>query len=156
MEHATPDLFQDSSNQSPFKKFATSEVLPFADQHDQSEQISEVIIKKLAQEGYLGATVSKEYSGLGMDWLTFGLLNFELAKSCTAVRSLITVQSMVTQVIEKWGSDAQKDQWLTSLAAGKIIAGFALTEPERGSDAAGIQTSITQQDGAYIVTGSKK
>ena len=63
---------------------------------------------------------------------------------------------MVTQVLERWGAEKQKEKWLEPLATGNKIAGFALTEPERGSDAAGIQTSITDLGDSYLITGRKK
>lgn len=143
-------------NPEEFKRFSQNYVRPLAMEHDTSERISRPLISQLADQGYLGAAVSKEFNGLGLDYLTFGWLNFELGKCCTAVRSLVTVQSMVAQVLEKWGTPEQKKQWLEQLATGKKLAGFALTEPDRGSDASGIQTQITECNDSYIINGTKK
>jgi len=139
-----------------FRAFVKKEIVPFANSHDLQERISHDVITKLAKEGYLGATVPEEYGGMGMDLITFGLLNEEIGRGCSSIRSLITVQSMVTQVIGRWGSDQQKSQWLSRLASGEIIAAFALTEPEYGSDAANIQMEVTHSDSSFIVNGRKK
>lgn len=139
-----------------FRRFSTAEVLPFAGGHDRDEKISRDLIGKLANRGYLGALVSRAHGGLGMDYLTFGLLNLELGKACTAVRSLVTVQSMVCRAIERWGTEAQKKDWLDRLSSGDRIAGFALSEPDHGSDAAGVRTTIAESADSYIVNGHKK
>ncbi len=139
-----------------FRAFVDEAIAPFANRHDLEERISRDVITLLARKGYLGATVSKEHGGLGMDFITFGLLNEEIGRGCSSVRSLITVQSMVTQVIERWGSNEQISTWLRPLASGEIIAAFALSEPEYGSDAANIQTEIKQSDGTLIINGHKK
>jgi alkylation response protein AidB-like acyl-CoA dehydrogenase len=145
-----------SFDQKEMEDFVTRYILPNALDHDRKEKISPEVIEKMAQRGFLGAIVSEQFSGLGMDMLTFGLLNFEFGKACTAARSLITVQSMVARVFEKWGTEAQKEQWLKSLATGEKIAGFALTEPESGSDASNIQTRIDEQRSSFKINGCKK
>ena len=139
-----------------FREFVEKEIIPFADSHDREEHVPDDLIKKIAQEGYLGATVPQAFGGMGMDLITFGLLNEEIGRACTSVRSLITVQSMVTQVIERWHNDQGKSKWLKKLASGETIAAFALTEPEYGSDAGNIQTTIDPNDSALIVNGQKK
>lgn len=142
--------------QKEFREFVDNEVLPFAVQHDLEERVSEDLIKKMAQQGYLGATVTEQFGGLDMDMLTFSLLNEEFGRGCSSARSLLTVQSMVTRVLERWGSEDQKSQWLPRLASGASIASFALTEPEYGSDAANIQTSLVKVDQSFVLQGSKK
>ena len=131
-------------------------VRSFAEIHDKEEKISRNLISKIARYGYLGALVPKKYSGLEMDLLAFGILNQELGKVCTAVRSLITVQSMVSAILHRWGTQAQKDQWLKALATGDRIGGFALTEPEYGSDAGGVQTQFTHHKNGVTIKGQKK
>jgi glutaryl-CoA dehydrogenase (non-decarboxylating) len=136
--------------------FLANEIQPLASEHDIQEKISTQVIQRLGQKKILGALISSQYTGLEMDYQAFGRLNFELGKTCTAVRSLVTVQSMVGGIFERWGTDDQKQRWLPLLANGHKIAGFALTEPEFGSDAAGIQTTFKKDADGFIVNGEKK
>lgn len=142
--------------QESFREFTHNEVVPLAARHDRQESVSKPVIKKLIKRGYTGALTPAKYGGMGMDWITFGLLSEELGKGCTAVRSLVTVQNMVTATIDRWGNDQQKEKWLPRMAGGEALAAFAMTEPLAGSDAGSIQTSITQKKGIFVVHGHKK
>ena len=147
---------QQKKDQAAFRAFVSEEVIPHADRYDQEERIPSELIAKLAQRGYLGATLPEEYGGCGMDMITYGLLNEELGRGCSSVRSLVTVQNMVAQTILKWGSRHQKELWLDKMASGDAIAAFALTEPEVGSDAKNIETTATPAGDSYIINGHKK
>jgi hypothetical protein len=147
---------ENRNTQKGFRDFVDKEIAPFAQKNDMEQQVSRDLIEKIAGQGYLGATVSHEFGGSGMDMVTFGLLNEELGRGCSSVRSLITVQTMVTQVIERWGSEEQKGKYLNVLAKGEKIAAFALTEPEFGSDAGGIQTKIDLSGDSFFICGTKK
>ncbi len=143
-------------SQQKFRQFTDQNIIPVAKQIDQEQFVPVKTIKELAREGYLGAITSGDYGGADMDLLTYGLLNEELGKGCSSVRSLITVQNMVTGLLQRWGSTGQKKQWLPALASGENIAAFALTEPGRGSDANHLQTSITQEGKTLVINGVKK
>ena len=91
-----------------------------------------------------------------MDMITFGLLNQELGRGSSSLRSLLTVHSMVAQTTLRWGSRQQQGRWATRLATGECIAAFGLTEPEVGSDAKSIETSATVSGDAYVLNGTKK
>jgi len=91
-----------------------------------------------------------------MDMISFGLLNEELGRGCSSVRSLVMLQNMIAQTILRWGSERQKELWLAKLAAGEAIAAFALTEPEVGSDAKNVQTTATRSGDSFILNGDKK
>jgi len=147
---------QQKKDQATFRVFVSEEIVPHAERYDQEEHIPSELIAKLAQRGYLGATLPEEYGGRGMDMITYGLLNEELGRGCSSVRSLVTVQNMVAQTILKWGSRHQKELWLDKIASGDVIAAFALTEPEVGSDAKNIETTATPAGDSYIINGHKK
>ncbi len=138
------------------KNFIESEISPKAAEHDQQEALSQTVIQKIAAEGFLGVTVPKQYGGGDANWSTLGRLCLEFGKSCTAVRNLITVQHMVTEVIAHYGDESQKEKWLPPLASGEKIAAFALTEPNYGSDASGITTAISRQDDSFLINGTKR
>ncbi len=139
-----------------FRAFADDEIYPYADQFDREERIPAELIRKLAQRKYLGAVLPKEIGGLGADMITFGLLNEEIGRACSSTRSLLTVHSMVSFAISRWGSPQQKQYWLPRLASGESIAAFALTEPNVGSDANHIETVAEQRGNVYILNGRKK
>jgi alkylation response protein AidB-like acyl-CoA dehydrogenase len=91
-----------------------------------------------------------------MDMITFGLLHEEMGRGCSSIRSLLTVHSMVTHALLRWGSKQQKAFWLPKLATGEIIGAFALSEPNVGSDAKSVETTARLCGDYYVLNGQKK
>ena len=118
------------ASQAGFRQFVSDEIAPHANRWDREERMPREVVARLAEKGYLGALIPPEYGGTYTDMITFGLLNEELGRGCSSVRSLITVHGMVQYAILRWGSEAQKKHWLPRLATGKAIGAFGLTEPE--------------------------
>lgn len=147
---------QQQADQAAFRNFVQEQIVPYADRYDQEEYTPPDCIRNIARQGYLGALASQESGGMGMDMVTFGLLNEEFGRGCSSLRSLLTVHSMVTYTIGRWGSKQQKALWLPRLATGETIAAFALSEPNAGSDAKSIETTAERGDDGYILTGRKK
>lgn len=147
---------QQKEAKSAFRAFADKEIFPYADQFDQEEKIPAELIQKLAQKKYLGAMLPQEVGGLGLDMITVGLLNEEIGRACSSIRSLLTVHGMVSAAILRWGSPHQKETWLPKLASGEIIGAFALSEPQAGSHASAIETTADSCDDVYILNGQKK
>jgi alkylation response protein AidB-like acyl-CoA dehydrogenase len=148
---------QQKKYQNAFREFVNDEIIPNAYQYDNDERLPDELIVKLARQGYLGAILPEKYGGRAMDYITYGLLNEELGRGCASVRSFVMMQNMVSQTLHKWGNDEQKERWLAKIASGETIAAFALTEPETGSDAEHIVTSLTDADNStFIVSGHKK
>jgi alkylation response protein AidB-like acyl-CoA dehydrogenase len=139
-----------------FRAFAEQEIVPHADQYDEAEQISSDLIEKLARQGYLGAVLPEQSGGMGLDMITCGLLNEEVGRACSSVRSLLTVHGMVSLVLQRWGSPEQKEVWLSQLASGARIAAFGLTETNVGSDAKSVETTATPSGNSYLLNGQKK
>jgi alkylation response protein AidB-like acyl-CoA dehydrogenase len=110
----------------------------------------------MAEAGYLGALIPKQWHGGEMDMITFGLLNEELGRGCSSLRSLLTVHSMVAHAILRWGSPQQKEHWLPKLATGEVIGAFGLSEPNVGSDAKSVETTVEVRGDAYTLNGVKK
>ncbi len=142
--------------QAAFRTFAEEAIMPQADRFDQEERVPFAFLQRIGQQGYLGAIVPQEYGGTDMDMVTFGLLNEEVGRACSSVRSLLTVHSMVAYAILKWGTPQQRKQWLPQLATGALIAAFGLSEPRVGSDAASVETSAVLAGDSYILTGQKR
>ncbi|AEY66797.1 acyl-CoA dehydrogenase family protein [Clostridium sp. BNL1100] len=143
-------------NQEAFHTFATKEIVPYAAKNDLEERTPPELIKKLADRGYLGSMIPKEYGGLGMDMITIGLLNEEVGRACSSIRGLLTVHGMVALAILRWGTKEQREYWLPKMASGEVIGAFGLTEPNVGSDAKSVETTVVCADGKYILNGHKK
>lgn len=142
--------------QAAFRAFVDAEVNPRADAYEREERLPSTLIKSVAEQGYLGLTLPLEFGGSGMDMLACGLLNEEIGRGCSSLRSLLTVHGMVAHAILKWSNREQRARWLPRLAAGQTLAAFALTEPEAGSDAKSFAMSATRDGDAYILDGRKK
>src|SRR6185312_10911872 len=147
---------QQSHQRAAFRDFVQAEIIPYADSFDQEESTPPALIQKIAKQGYLGALAPAEGGGTNMDMITFGLLNEEFGRGCSSLRSLLTVHSMVTYAITRWGNKQQKASWLPRLASGEVIGAFALSEPNIGSDAKSIETTAELQGNTYVLNGSKK
>nr|QEO74349.1 acyl-CoA dehydrogenase [uncultured bacterium] len=139
-----------------FRAFADAELIPHADRHDREEHTPPSLIEKLARRKYLGALLPRSEGGMGLDMVTFGLLNEELGRGCSSARSLLTVHSMVAHALDRWGSKSQKTRWVGRLASGESLAAFALSEPDAGSDARAIKTEAAHRGDAYVLNGRKK
>jgi glutaryl-CoA dehydrogenase (non-decarboxylating) len=142
--------------QTDFRAFTTEVLTPIADEYDQEQKTPPEVIRRVAQANYLGALLPIEYGGANMDAITFGLLNEEIGRACSSVRSLLTVHSMVSFAILRWGTQGQKKYWLPRLASGQSIGAFALTEPNVGSDASQIETQAEPEGNGYSLNGRKK
>jgi hypothetical protein len=139
-----------------FRAFADAEIVPFAQQFDQQENVPRSLINKMAQKKYLASFLPEDIGGMGADMTVFGLLNEQIGRGCSSVRSLITVHSMVCYGIARWGSALHKETLLPRLATGELLGAFALTEPNIGSDARNIETTAVKQGNYYILNGQKK
>jgi alkylation response protein AidB-like acyl-CoA dehydrogenase len=147
---------QRERQQAVFREFARKEIEPHADRWDREEAIPREVVNTLAAHGWLGALVPAEFGGPGMDAVTFGLLNEEIGAACSSVRSLLTVHSMVSHAVARWGSRAIREAWLPRLATGEAVGAFALTEDSSGSDAAAMSALAVRDGGGFRLTGTKK
>ena len=144
------------ARQEEFSAFARLEVAPFAAEWDRDQWIPASVIEKLAGLGYLGCSIPREFGGQGWDLITFGLLNEALGRYCSALTDVVTVQTMVSTALLKWGSAQQKQTWLRPLAEGRITAAFALTEPLTGSSVQSISANLAASDEGFVLNGTKK
>ncbi|MBD2489453.1 acyl-CoA dehydrogenase family protein [Aulosira sp. FACHB-615] len=147
---------QQKNAQAEFRAFVNQEICPDAGKWDRQEFTPPELIKKIAQRGFLGAILPQEYGGQAMDMITYGILNEEIGRGCSSIRSLLTVHNMVAHAVCKWGNKSQKEYWLPKLASGEIIAAFALSEPNVGSDAKSVETTAVLVGDAYVLNGQKK
>ena len=110
----------------------------------------------MGSAGLLGATVPEEFGGAGASYVAYGLIAREIERVDSGYRSMASVQSsLVMYPIHAYGSDAQHRKYLPGLASGDLIGCFGLTEPDAGSDPAGMKTTAKKVDGGYVISGSK-
>ncbi|MCY8935160.1 acyl-CoA dehydrogenase family protein [Bacillus atrophaeus] len=150
------NVLEQLSLKEKFADFVDTHVAPNAANIDKKQHIPTDIIRNLAQEGYLGSMLPSQYGGMGLDMVTIGVLNEEVGRGCSSVRSLLTVHGMVALAIHRWGTQKQCNYWLPKLAEGSVIGAFGLTEPQVGSDAKSIQTKAILDGNDYVLNGVKK
>jgi butyryl-CoA dehydrogenase len=139
------------------RDFADGEIVPRVRENDRNERFDTELVQKLADMGFLGAIVSEEYGGRGIDYRTYALIVEEVGRADSAARTVVSVQtSLVCSSIERWGSEEQKQEWLPKLCSGEALGCFGLTEPNTGSDAANLATRATKVDGGWKISGQKQ
>lgn len=139
-----------------FRNFVFEFIHPYAVKFDKDEHVSKEFLYKLGQTGYLGAIIPSQYEGMGLDMLSYGILLEEIAKESSAISSIFTVHGMFITALLKWGTEEQKSKYLPKLAKGELIGCFALTEPNRGSDAGNPETTAVASENEYVINGKKK
>jgi alkylation response protein AidB-like acyl-CoA dehydrogenase len=137
--------------------FARTVLKPRAGSSDASGVFPRDVLAQMAERGYLGATLPREHGGLGLDPVAYGLLVAAVEKGDSSASRLLTAHvALVGETILKCGSETQIRRWLPRLARGQTLGAFCLTEPEHGSDAAGIQTAYTVHGDAFRLNGRKR
>lgn len=139
-----------------FRETVDTIVAPHAASIDASQAFPVGLVDELGDAGFLSALSPPEWGGGGLDLTSYGLLSEELGRTCSNVRNFVAVQDMVSQSIERWGNEQQRRRWLRPLAAGQVIAAFALTEPGVGSDASAITTEARRDGSEIVLAGTKK
>lgn len=152
--------FELSADQRAFldrvETFARDDVRPRAAEIDERDEFPRDLVERAAAIGLSAVTLPKERGGAGRDMVTYAhTLEIVGHASATLAVILSVNNSLVASVINRWGSDAQKDQWLKALASGRRIGAFALSEEEAGSDAGNQQTIAALDDRGYVLNGRK-
>jgi glutaryl-CoA dehydrogenase len=121
-----------------------------------TETTDRAIFREMGELGLLGLTIPEAYGGAEMNYVCYGLVAREVERVDSGYRSMMSVQSsLVMTPINEFGSEAQKQKYLPKLAAGEWVGCFGLTEPNAGSDPAGMSTRARKVAGGYSLTGSK-
>jgi len=138
------------------RAFTDNEIVERARENDRNEHFDLELVAKIAEQGYLGAIVPREYGGAGLDYLTYGLIVEEIGRGDSAMRTVVSVQtSLVCSAFLRWGTEEQKQQYLPKLCSGEWLGCFALTEPDTGSDAANQRTRARRTDSGWVINGGK-
>jgi len=142
--------------QSSVRDFVEKEVKPLAIQIDENHKIPDELVQKMSALGLLGSYLPEEFGGAGLDILSYAIVVEEVSKACASSGVLISAHtSLACDPILQFGTQDQKKIFLPSLAAGGKIGSFLLTEPEAGSDVAGLATTYQKDGGDYVINGNK-
>ncbi len=136
--------------------FAQEQLQPRVIEAYRNERAAPELFPMMGEMGLLGATIPEEYGGVGASYVAYGLIAREIERVDSGYRSMASVQSsLVMYPIFAYGSEEQRRKYLPGLASGKLIGCFGLTEPDAGSDPAGMRTYAKKVDGGYVISGSK-
>jgi alkylation response protein AidB-like acyl-CoA dehydrogenase len=139
------------------RDFAVQELKPHAAQWDKDGWIADEAIEKMGQLGLLGMMIPDQWGGSFTDYIAYALALEEIAAGCAATAGMVSVHSSVgCGPIVKFGSDAQKDRYLTAMAQGAAIGCFCLTEPQAGSEASNLKTRAVLENGQWTLNGNKQ
>ena len=138
------------------RRIAEEKVLPVRAELDEKEEFPWAIMKDLAGADMFRAFIPEEYEGLGGGCLELCLVVEELSRVCSAIAVSYAASALGCFTLLEYGTDAQKQKYLSDVADGKRLTAFALTEPTAGSDASAIKTTAEKVDGGFILNGTKQ
>ncbi len=139
------------------RAFAQEKLAPRAAQREREGRIEPDIIRELGELGFLGATISPKWGGAGLDMLTYAMALEEIAAGDASVSTLVSVHNSPTcTILERYGTEAQKERFLRPMATGQWVSCFALTEAQAGSDASNLRTRAVRDGEFWIIDGSKQ
>ncbi len=138
------------------RQWVRTRLVPIIDDYAQRAECPTHLIPEMAQLGLFGPFIPEVYGGAGLDYISYGLMMQELEAGDSGIRSMASVQgSLVMYPIWKFGSEVQRQKYLPRLARGELMGCFGLTEPNHGSNPAGMETHFYEEGEYYVVTGSK-
>ncbi|TCP22894.1 alkylation response protein AidB-like acyl-CoA dehydrogenase [Tenacibaculum skagerrakense] len=138
------------------RDFAQNELLPGVIERDEKQQFPDELVRKMGELGFMGVMVDPKYGGSGMDTISYVLIMEELSKIDASASVMVSVNnSLVCYGLEAYGSEEQKQKYLTKLATGESIGAFCLSEPEAGSDATSQATTAEDKGDYYLLNGTK-
>ena len=138
------------------RDFAQNELLPGVIERDDAQKFPAEQVKKMGELGFMGMMVDPKYGGSGLDTISYALVMEELSKIDASASVIVSVNnSLVCWGLETFGSEEQKEKYLTRLSTGQSIGAFCLSEPEAGSDATSQKTTAADHGDHYVLNGTK-
>lgn len=139
------------------RKFAEREIAPVAAELDRTHRHPEEIVKKMGELGLMGITIPPEYGGAGMDYICYVLAMIEISKACASCGVIMSVcNSLYNFPVYTYGTEEQKQQFLTPVASGQYLGCYGLTEAGAGSDPARMRTTAVLDGNEWVINGEKK
>jgi butyryl-CoA dehydrogenase len=138
------------------RDFAEKEVKPRAAEVDRTHAFPHDTVAKAAELGLMGVAVPDQWGGAGMDYISYAIAIEEVSRACATTGVVLSVNnSLVCDPLKRFGTDAQRERFLTPLASGEKIGCFGLTEPNAGTDAANVATKAVKEGDTYVLNGTK-
>jgi len=138
------------------REFARTRIEPHAAEWDRTAHFARDVLDELGKLGFLGMTTPEEYDGMGLDTLTYLLALEELAAADASVAVSVSIHNAIpATMLLRHGNARQKERWLKPMARGELLAGFALSEPESGSDAASLSARAVRAGDQWVLSGTK-
>lgn len=138
------------------RRFADERILPVAEEFDRAGRVPEEFLRSVSEAGLWAPFLPEAYGGAGIDFVELARVHEEIGRGCSSIRSLLTVHTMLAWTVNRWGTDAQREQWLPQLASGELLGAVAITEPEAGSDTANLAATATRTDAGWRLEATKK
>jgi butyryl-CoA dehydrogenase len=137
------------------REFVEKEVIPVADEMEHRDEFPEQIVEQMKEMGLFGITVPEEFGGIGESLTTYALTVVELARGWMSLSGVLNTHFMGCYLINRFGTDEQKQRLLPLMATGEVRAALAMSEPEAGSDVQAIRTKAIRDGDEYVVNGQK-
>jgi alkylation response protein AidB-like acyl-CoA dehydrogenase len=153
---AVDELVEPVVDRTSAHAFAAEHIAPYGNEFERAGRIPEQLLERMSEAGLWAPFLPPEIGGSGLSMVTLGELHEEVGRACSSVRSLLTVHTMLSWAVQRWGTGEQKARWLPELAAGRTLGAFCLTEPDAGSDATGIRTTAEPTGDGFLLNGGKK
>ena len=158
--HPSPAIFplteEQRGIQRTAREFAAADITPYTAQWDRDSHFEPSLVQKLGDLGFLGMLIPEQYDGLGLDALSYLIALEEISTHDASVGVMMSVHnSLPTQMILNYGTEAQKQRWLPPMARGEMLGAFALSEPGSGSDASSLTAQAVRDGDDWIISGTK-
>lgn len=140
---------------SAVREFVRRDILPVAQEYENADIYPFELVEQMKNMGLFGITISEEYGGLGLDYLTFAMIFEELSKGWMSITGPIGSHHMVASIIDQFGTPKQKEAYLPDMARGERRGGLGLTEANTGSDVQALETTAVRHGDEYVINGSK-
>jgi alkylation response protein AidB-like acyl-CoA dehydrogenase len=137
------------------RQFSEKEFSPYAAEWDAKSYFPKDAIRKAGELGFCALYCDEEHGGMGLSRLDAALIFEQLSQGCTSTTAFITIHNMATWMLTRFGNDATRSRWAEALMSGEKLASYCLTEPNAGSDAAGLSTTAKKDNGDYVLNGAK-
>jgi alkylation response protein AidB-like acyl-CoA dehydrogenase len=137
------------------REWVEREVYPVASEYEHADEFPAPLVEDMKAMGLFGVTIPEEYGGLGLDLLTYVLIQIELSRGWMSLSGVLNTHFISAWMIKTFGTDEQKDHFLPRMATGEIRSAYSMTEPHAGSDVQAIRTRAVRDGDEWVITGQK-
>src|SRR5271156_1642112 len=137
------------------RDFVARDVEPTVSAYDHADQFPEPLVETMREMGLFGLTIPEKFGGLGLDLVTYALVIKELSRGWISLSGVINTHFMAAWMIENYGTDEQKENYLPRMATGELRAAYSMTEPHAGSDVQAIRTRAVRDGDEWVLNGQK-